>query len=89
MRFSYRVGWPFWKLAYRLGVTLSYRYDIYYSEESGDYCSSSPDIKGLYAECRTIEEVRDVMEAGAADFVSEDLNLAKKPRLRSLGVLVG
>lgn len=40
MRFSYRVGWPFWKLAYRLGVTLSYRYDIYYSEESGDYCSS-------------------------------------------------
>ena len=36
IKFSYRVGWPFWKLAYRLGFPLSYRYDIFFSRESGD-----------------------------------------------------
>ena len=89
MKFSYRVGWPLWKLAYRLGFTLSYRYDIYYSPESRDYCALSPDIKGLGAEAKTIEEVVDAMESGALEFVRLDLNLAKKPRLRPLGVLIG
>ncbi|MBQ9275648.1 MAG: hypothetical protein IJ228_12615 [Succinivibrio sp.] len=67
--FTYRVGWPFWKQIHRLtNCRLSYRYDILKDAETGEYLGTSPDIKGLYAECRTPEEVREVMEYGAADF---------------------
>ena len=33
---KYRIGLPFWKQIYKLfGVTLSYRYDIFRSKETG------------------------------------------------------
>lgn len=70
---KYRIGLPFWKQAYRLGCALYYRYDIYYSHDSNDYCASSPDIKGLFAEAKTLDEIKEAMEYGAQELVKIDL----------------
>ena len=69
----YRIGFPFWKIMARLGFVLSYRYDIYYSRESDDYCAYSPDIKGLFAESKDLNEVVSAMQEGAKELVSIDL----------------
>lgn len=66
----YRVGWPLWKLAYRMGIKLAYRYEILYDVDCKRYIGISPDIKGLIAECDTVDEVKDVMESDAPLLVS-------------------
>lgn len=89
----YRVGWPLWKLAYKLGCTLYYRYDIYQSSESNDYCAISPDIKGLNAEAKTLDEIKEAMEYGAQEIVKLDLfgldEHHKEPTLKSFGIIAG
>lgn len=89
----YRVGWPFWKLAYKLGFTLYYRYDVYRNHESNDYCAASPDIKGLNAEAKSLDEVCEAMEYGAQEIVKLDLfgidEHQKEPTLRPFGKFSG
>lgn len=67
---TYRVGWPFWKQAFKLGVKLSYRYQIFYDVDCKRYIGISPDVTGLIAECDTPEEVKSVIEGNAPDLVS-------------------
>lgn len=71
----YRIGWPLWKLAAKLGCTLSYRYDIYKNNDPEDtyYYAHSVDIKGLFASGKTVEEVQEAMENGAKTLVNLDL----------------
>lgn len=67
---KYRIGWPFWRLLYKQGFPLVYRYEIVYDVSCKRYCALSSDIKGLLAEGDSIEEVRDVMEGCAPEFVA-------------------
>ena len=71
--FTYRIGWPLWKQVYRLTrCRLSYRYDIF-KIEIGDYSAFSPDLKGLCAECATIEELHKVVADEARQIVMFEL----------------
>ncbi len=67
---KYRIGWTFWRLLYRLGIPLVYRYEIVYDVSCHRYCAQIPDVKGLLAEGDSIEEVREVMEGCAPEFVA-------------------
>jgi predicted RNase H-like HicB family nuclease len=53
----YRVGFPFWKIAARIGVTMLIRVDIFKDKEAGVFVATSPDLKGLVAEAKTVEEL--------------------------------
>ena len=46
----YRVGFPGWKLAARLGVPVLYRIDVHHDTEANVYIATSPDMRGLVAE---------------------------------------
>lgn len=46
----YRIGFPGWKLAARLGVRLVLRIDVMHDIESGAYIATSPDLHGLVVE---------------------------------------
>ncbi len=70
----YHIGWPFWKLAYRLGFKLRCRFVISKDTDHNDYFAYSPDIKGLFAESESFDEVVSAMKAGAIDFVHIDLH---------------
>ena len=64
-RMKWRIGKPFWKIAYRMGFTMTYRYEIFYDVGCKRYIGVSSDIQGLVAECDTLEEVKDVIESDA------------------------
>jgi hypothetical protein len=49
----YSVGWPFWKVAARMGVTLLIRLDAVVDKEADVVVLTSPDIKGLIVEVPT------------------------------------
>ena len=67
---TYRIGRLGWKLAYKLGVRMSYRYEIVYDVDCKRYIGISPDIKGLVAEGDTVDEVKAVMEGDAPEVVA-------------------
>ena len=91
---KYRIGLPFWKQIYKLfGVTLSYRYDIFRSKETGLIYGCSPDIKGLNAEGKTVQEVIEAIESGAYVLVRLDLygvdDEKDHPKISPNGIIIG
>lgn len=65
----YRVGFPGWKLAGRLGVTLVFRVDVLRDAEAGVYVATSPDLRGLVAEASTMDELFREVYAGADELI--------------------
>ena len=73
----YRVGFPGWKIAARLGVTLLVRVRVFHDEDSGTYWAESPDLDGLVVSGATLDEVKS--EAIAASDALLSLRLDKGP----------
>lgn len=67
---NYRVGLLGWKLAARVGIPLSIRVYAMKDDEAGVYVGSSPDLRGLTVEARTLEELH-VEVTGAASKLLE------------------
>lgn len=53
----YRVGFPGWKLAARIGIPVIFRVEVMHDEEAGVYVATSPDLPGLVAEAKTKDEM--------------------------------
>ncbi|WP_020424848.1 DUF1902 domain-containing protein [Paracidovorax oryzae] len=53
----YRVGFPGWKVAARLGVPLVVRVAVVKDDEAGVLVATSPDLRGLVVESPTREEL--------------------------------
>ena len=53
----YRVGFPLWKVAARLGVPMLIKVQIARDDEAGVFIATSPDLAGLVAEAPTIDEL--------------------------------
>ena len=70
---KYRVGRPFWKIAYRLGVPIYYTYDVFFDHEAKRYFALSEDIEGLVAEADTIDEIKEICEDIAQDMIVSEL----------------
>ena len=55
----YRVGFPGWKLASKLGMPVRLRVNIHFDDEVQRYWADSPDLDGLIVEARTLDELKD------------------------------
>jgi predicted RNase H-like HicB family nuclease len=66
----FRVGFPGWKLAARLGVPLSLRIHVHYDDEAKSYWANSPDLDGLVSAGSTLDELRDEVR-GAVELLLE------------------
>ena len=53
----YRVGFPGWKIAARLGVPVLFRVDVHHDSEAGVFIATSPDMRGLVVEATTKEDL--------------------------------
>ena len=80
---KYRIGWPLWKLSYKLGFTLTYR--VYITVDHSDgvtaYTAESPDF-GLVCEMPTLEELIKEIEICANDILEEELKTSKSVNSR-------
>jgi hypothetical protein len=63
----YAVGWPLWKIAYRMGAAVSLRVDVQFDADARVFIATSPDLPGLVAEAETIEALHlEVVQSAAA-----------------------
>ena len=53
----YRVGFPGWKIAARIGIPMLVRIDVHYDAEAKSYWTTSPDLVGLIVTGNTIDEL--------------------------------
>ncbi len=77
----YRVGFPLWKVAARMGMPVRLRVNITQDLEANVYVAESPDLDGLIVEGHTLDEVKD--EALAAASVLLELALHTKSQART------
>lgn len=73
----YRVGFPGWKLAGRLGLPLRIRVYAHYDKESRTFWANSPDLDGLAVSGETLDELR--REALAATETLLELAVNSQP----------
>lgn len=81
----YRVGFPGWKVAARLGVPMKLRIDVMLDEEAHCYWTSSPDLKGLIVTGATLDEIRTEARLAATQLLELELHgqaLSATPELR-------
>lgn len=79
----YRVGFPGWKLAAALGITLVFRVDVLQDKEAGVYLATSPDIRGLVAEAPSMEELFKEVGYGADMLLSGQVHAPKLAAVRA------
>lgn len=51
----YRVGFPGWKIAARIGVPVLVRIDVLHDTAANVFVATSPDLPGLVVEAGTME----------------------------------
>ena len=73
---KYRVGFPGWKLAAKLGIPVRLRVHIRQDLEANVYVAESPDLAGLIVEAHTLDEIKE--EALSAARVLLELALSTK-----------
>ncbi|WCN00448.1 DUF1902 domain-containing protein [Acidovorax sp. GBBC 1281] len=53
----YRVGFPGWKVAARLGIPLLVRVEVVEDRQAGVFVATSPDLQGLVVEAPSVGEL--------------------------------
>lgn len=69
---QYCIGWPFWRLAAKLGATLYYRIKIHYNVETDSYWAESSDLT-LTAYGKTLQDLIKEVHACALDLLEGEL----------------
>ena len=75
---KYRVGFPGWKIASNLGVSVHLRVNIFYDEESHSYWAESPDLDGLVVSGADLDTLKTEALAAARELL--ELQLRTKPK---------
>lgn len=70
----YRVGFPFWKQAAKLGMGLSLRVHYHFDKEANSYWTTSPDLRGLVVAADTLEELHKEVSYAALDLIDLAVN---------------
>lgn len=80
----YRIGFPGWRLAARLGITLTLKVELEYDAEANVFIATSPDLKGLIVEAETFEELLQEIKFCANDLleVAFQRNIEVKPNIQ-------
>jgi predicted RNase H-like HicB family nuclease len=79
----YRVGFPLWKVAARLGVPMIIRLDVVRDKEAGVLIATSPDLRGLVAEAKTLEELFRAVNDCTDMLMEDELRQPLKHRPRA------
>lgn len=79
----YRVGFPGWKIAAALGITLVFRVDVLQDEEAGVFVATSPDLNGLVAEAPSLEALFKEVGHGADMLLGEQFRAPKPAVFRA------
>ena len=80
----YRVGFPGWKLAARLGVPMMVRIDVHYDPEVKSYWTTSPDLAALVVTGASLDELLRQAKHGIDDLMDMELKgraIQAAPRL--------
>ena len=70
MQVMYRVGFPGWKIAARLGVPVLIRFQVHYDDESKSFWADSPDLDGLVVSGGDLDELRSEAVSAAGELLS-------------------
>lgn len=65
----YRVGFPGWKLAARLGVPVLVRVHVHQDVETKSFWADSPDLDGLVVAGQTLDELRSEVNLAAGELL--------------------
>ncbi len=65
----YRIGFPFWKQAARMGVPLTVRVKVLRDEEAGVFVATSDDLRGLVCEAATMDQLVDEVNSSIHDLL--------------------
>lgn len=80
----YRIGFPLWTIAARLGVRLSLRVDVVEDTEAGVYIGTSDDLPGLVCEAPDIEALTSEIHATARELLETQLQQSVSPPIANL-----
>jgi predicted RNase H-like HicB family nuclease len=69
----YRIGFPGWKIAARLGLPLSMRVHIHFDAEVASYWTTSPDLGGLIVTGQTLDELFKEVQLASPDLIALEL----------------
>lgn len=83
----YRVGFPGWKLAARVGIPVIFRVEVMHDLEADVFVATSPDLHGLVAEAKTKDELIDAVY-DCVSMLMEEL-LKKQPKAKPLAAWSG
>jgi len=70
----YRVGFPGWKLAARVGVPLKLRVEAFKDEESNSYWAKSDDLDGLVVSGATLDELHAEVVSAATELLDLEVH---------------
>ncbi len=71
----YRVGFPGWKLAARLGAPLSLRVNIHFDPEVHSYWTTSPDLSGLTVTGSNLDELWHEADIAIMELLEHELGI--------------
>lgn len=57
----YRIGKFGWKIAYKLGAKLWFRYQVFYDADAKVFVATSPDVQGLTVEHENYNEIKPIV----------------------------
>lgn len=72
MKMHYRYGWPFGRLARKIGIPMLIRVEVIRDEEASVYVATSPDVLGLVVEASSIEDVINEVRVLIPEFFDDD-----------------
>lgn len=69
----YKIGYPFWRIAARLGAKITIPIVVERDEESGMFIATSPSLRGLVVEAQTWDELLVEVEEAACMLMQEQV----------------
>lgn len=81
--FTWRLGFPGWRLAARAGVPLTILVTAFHDAEAGVYVATSPQVKGLNVEHETLDGLKAEVEAALLVLLDLDYQpLRERPHMQ-------
>lgn len=78
----YRVGFPGWKLAARVGIPVLVRIHAHYDAESKSYWADSPDLDGMVVAGGDLDELQQEAIAATGELLSLAMT-SKSPHVQT------
>ena len=78
----FRVGWPGWKLAARLGLPVLVRVQVMLDKETGSYWAKSRDLDGLVVSGETLDELMSEAVAASQELLALQLSAPARAATR-------